>query len=181
MKRIFIISCLFCAAALTHAQNQIQPKVEVHQTFNVIGVAVRTNNKDEAGGQGEIPKLWQRFVQQSIASKIPNRADSDLLAVYTDYESNQNGEYTYLIGARVTSADDVPVGLTLKEIPEGRYAEIHSEKGPLSVVIPKVWQRIYSMPATDLGGERAFKADYEVYPQGFDPQNTQITVYIGLK
>ncbi len=156
-------------------------RVETQKSFNVIGLAVRTNNKQEAGGQGEIPKLWQRFMQQGTPDKIPNRADQDLIVVNTDYESDQNGEYTYLIGARVTSTANVPAGLTLKEIAAGSYAILESDKGPAPLVLPKIWQQIWSMSAKDLGGQRAFQADYEVYPPAFDPQNVQVTLHIGLK
>ena len=156
-------------------------KVEEQKSFNVIGLAVRTNNQQEASGQGEIPKLWQRFMQQGTTEKIPNRADQNLLAVYTDYENDQNGEYTYLIGARVTSTADVPAGLTLKEIPAGSYAILETEKGPAALILPKIWQQLWSMSAKDLGGQRAFQADYEIYPPGFDPQNAQVTLHIGLK
>jgi predicted transcriptional regulator YdeE len=156
-------------------------KAEEQKSFNVIGLAVRTNNKTEATGQGEIPKLWQRFMQQGTADRIPNRADQNLIVVYTDYESNETGEYTYLIGSRVTATNDVPAGLTLKEVPGGNYAILESEKGPAQAVVPKIWQQIWSMPSKALGGQRAFQADYEVYPPGYDPQNVQVTLHIGLK
>ncbi len=120
-------------------------------------------------------------MQQGTTEKIPNRADQNLLAVYTDYENDQNGEYTYLIGARVTSTADVPAGLTLKEIPAGSYAILETEKGPAALILPKIWQQLWSMSAKDLGGQRAFQADYEIYPPGFDPQNAQVTLHIGLK
>ena len=185
MKRslsILALCCLFVASRPGHAQQNASPaKVEQPTAFNVVGIAVRTNNQQEAGESGEISKLWQRFVQQNIAAKIPNRADQDLLAVYTDYKSDQTGEYTYLIGARVTSTGDVPVGLTLKEVPAGSYAVLETDKGPLQTVLPEIWKRIWSMSAKDLGGERAFQADYEVYPSGFDPQNAQFAVHVGLK
>ena len=103
------------------------------------------------------------------------------IVVYTDYASDETGEYTYLIGSRVTSSTDVPAGLTLKEVPAGNYAILESEKGPTQIVIPKIWQQIWSMPANDLGGQRAFQSDYELYPENFDPQNVQVTLHIGLK
>lgn len=179
---VFVFACVTILPQLCNAQEAASSvKTEEQKTFHVIGLAVRTNNKQEAGGQGEIPKLWQRFMQQGISGKIPNRVDDGLLVVYTDYESDQTGEYTYLIGARVTTAADVPAGLTLKEIPAGRYAVIATDKGPVESVIPKAWQHIWSMSAKDFGGERAFQADYEVYPQGFEPQNARVDIYIGLK
>jgi len=172
--------CLFLMPRVYYAQEKTV-KVEEQKSFNVIGLAVRTNNNQEASGQGEIPKLWQRFMQQGIADKIPNRAEQNLIVVYTDYESDQHGEYTYLIGSRVSSTADVPAGLTLKEVPAGYYAILESGTGPAQVVVPKIWQQIWSMSPKDLGGQRAFQADYEVYPQGFDPQNVQVTLHIGLK
>jgi predicted transcriptional regulator YdeE len=178
-RRLIVLACIFLASHIHAQENSV--KVEDQKAFSVVGLAVRTNNQQEATGQGEIPKLWQRFMQESTADKIPNRADHNLLAVYTDYESDQNGEYTYLIGARVASTADVPAGLTLKEIPAGSYAILQSETGPLQEVMPKIWTKTWSMSAKDLGGQRAFKADYEIYPPGFDPQNAQITLYIGLK
>ena len=175
-----VLSCIFIAPRVLVAQEN-PVKVEEQKQFNVVGLAVRTNNQQEATGQGEIPKLWQRFMQQGTAAKIPNRADQDLTVVYTDYENDQNGEYTYLIGARVTSTADVPAGFTLKEIPAGSYAILQSEKGPAPIVLPRIWQHIWSMSAKDLGGQRAFQADYEVYPPDFDPQNAQVAVHVGLK
>ena len=178
--RLGALAILLATPRLHHTQEKLV-KVEERKAFNVIGLAVRTNNKTEATGQGEIPKLWQRFMQEGTADKIPNRADQDLLAIYTDYESDQTGEYTYVIGSRVTSTTNVPAGLTLKEIPAGSYAVLESDKGPAPVVLPKIWQQIWSMSAKDLGGQRAFQADYEVYPAGVDPQNVQVTLHIGLK
>jgi predicted transcriptional regulator YdeE len=178
--RLAALICILIAPRLPYAQEKTV-KVEEQKAFNVIGLAVRTNNKAEATGQGEIPKLWQRFMQEGTAAKIPNRADQNLIVVNTDYATDETGEYTYLIGSGVTSTADVPAGLTLKEIPAGSYAVLESEKGPAPVVLPKIWQQIWAMPAKDLGGQRAFQADYELYPPDFDPQNVQVTLHIGLK
>lgn len=149
--------------------------------FTVVGVWVRTDNKKEAGGNGEIPQIWQRAMQEGSLENIPHRTDNNLTVVYTNYASDQNGEYTYVLGVRVSGADKVPEGMMTVNVPAGKYAVVESEQGPLPQVMPKVWQRIYSMPPSELGGQRAFKADYEVYPEGFDWQNAQIPVYIGLK
>lgn len=182
MKQSLYLTVLACMLAAPYLHAQEHPvKVEEQKPFNVVGLAVRTNNQTEATGQGEIPKLWQRFVQQNVAASIPNRADQNLIVVYTDYDSDQTGEYTYLIGSRVTSTTDIPVGLTLKEVPAGSYAILDSEKGPVQEILPKIWRQIWSMPPKDLGGQRAFKADYEVYSPGFDPQSVQVTLHIGLK
>ena len=156
-------------------------KVEDQQSFTVIGVSVRTDNRKEAGGNGEIPKMWASAMQDGTFDRIPNRADGNILAVYTDYASDQNGEYTYVLGARVTSTDKVPDGFVAVTVPAGKYAMVQTDKGALPDVMPRVWQRIYAMSTKELGGERAFKTDYEVYPAGFDWQNAQIDLHLGLK
>ena len=156
-------------------------KVEDQQSFAMIGVSVRTSHWREAGGNGEIPNMWARAMQDGTFGRIPNRADTNIVAVYTNYATDQNAEYTYVLGARVTSIDKVPDGFVAVTIPAGRYAAVQTDKGALPDVMPKVWQRIYAMPAKELGGERSFKVDYEVYPAWFDWQNAQIDVHLGLK
>lgn len=149
--------------------------------FTVVGISVRTDNKKEAGGTGEIPQIWQRAMQEGLLANIPHRTDNNFTVVYTNYASDQNGEYTYVLGVRVSSVDKVPDGMKTVNVAAGKYAVFESEQGSLPEVMPKVWQRINSTPPSDMGGQRAFKTDYEVYPEGFDWQNSQIPVYIGLK
>jgi predicted transcriptional regulator YdeE len=149
--------------------------------FTVVGLSIRTSNQKEGGGSGAIPPLWQSVMQQGVLDNVPHRADGNFTVVYTDYASDQNGDYTYVLGARVTAVDKVPDGMVEVKVPAGKYAVIPSETGPLPEVVPKVWQRIEAMPAAELGGMRAFKADFEVYPEGADWQNEQMRVYVGLK
>jgi len=143
--------------------------------------SIRTTNEKEAGGNGEIPQLWQRVMQQGLLENVPHRADNNLTVVYSDYASDSNGEYTYLLGVRVTAVDKVPEGMTTVTVPAGKYAVVPSDTGPLPEILPKVWMRISKMPASELGGQRAFKDDFEVFPEGFDWQNAQVDVHIGLK
>lgn len=171
----------FCVLMQANAQNASAVKTENDPGFSVIGVAVRTTNEKERGGNGEIPKLWQRVMQEDLIDKIPNRADPHLVVVNTGYASDQNGEYTYLVGVRVSSTKEVPQGFVAVTIPAGKYAVVESEKGPPPEIIPKVWQRIWAMSPAELGGERAFKADYEVYPAEMDWENTQVAIHLGLK
>lgn len=120
-------------------------------------------------------------MQQGTLENVPHRADSNLTIVYTDYSSDASGDYTYVLGVRVTAVDKVPDGMIRVEVPAGKYAVVESEKGSLPEVLPQVWRRIQTMSPAEMGGQRAFKADFEVYPEGFDWQNAQIPVYIGLK
>jgi predicted transcriptional regulator YdeE len=177
------VAVLFSASLLPQAGAQAVNAAVASQTqaaFTVIGLSVRTDNQKEAGGNGLIPQMWQRAMQEGLLENIPHRADNNLTVVYTDYTAKP-GEYTYVLGVRVSTVDKLPDGMISVNVPAGKYAIVDSDKGSLPEVLPKVWQRIFAMPATELGGERAFKADYEVYPEGFDWQNAQIPVYLGLK
>jgi len=158
------------------------PKLVDEPGFTVVGISSRTSNGKEISGKGVIPQQWDRFIKEGMPGQIPNKVDSNILAVYTDYESDANGEYTFLIGARVSSADDVPLGMVAKEVPPGRYAVFTSEKGFVGKVVPQTWSHIWAVPKSAPEGNRAYRADFEVYDQrAADPQNAQVDIYVGIK
>ena len=160
----------------------MNPKIVKVDGFSVIGIATRTSNTKEMTPDGIIGKQWARFMQEGVLAKIPNKADQSIVAVYTDYASDHNGEYTYVLGARVTSDSDVPAGMVAKKIPPGRFAVFTTEKGPGPKVVPELWMKINSLPQTAAGADRTYRADFEVYDErARDPQNLQADVYIGVK
>ncbi|HZZ40225.1 MAG TPA: GyrI-like domain-containing protein [Acidobacteriaceae bacterium] len=150
-------------------------------SFIVAGLTVRTTNEKEAGGQGEIPQLWQSVMQGDKLSQVPNRVSDDLVVVYSDYASDHSGQYNYTLGVRVSSADKVPDGFVVQKIQAGRYAAIQSDQGPPQEVIPALWQKINQLSPQQLGGVRAYQSDFETYPNVTDWGNIQMTVHIGLK
>lgn len=160
----------------------MNPKIVEMKPFTVIGIAARTSNAKEMTPDGIIGKQWGRLFQQGLIEQIPNRADRNIVAVYTDYASDHNGEYTFLLGARVTSDADVPAGMVAKKIPGGKFAVFTTEKGPAPEVVPATWMKINSLRKTALGGDRAYRADYEIYDErARDPQNLQVDVYVGIR
>ena len=42
------------------------------QKFNIIGISIRTTNENEQSGK-DIPALWDQFISEGIAEKIPNK------------------------------------------------------------------------------------------------------------
>jgi predicted transcriptional regulator YdeE len=159
----------------------MDPRVVNQAEFTVVGIAVRTSNAKEMTSEGQIGRTWTRLFQQDLLTKIPSKADSAVVAVYTDYATDKNGEYTFVLGARV-SRTDVPEGMVAKTIPAGRYAVFTTEKGPGPKVVPETWMRVNSLPKTAVGGDRMYRADFEIYDQrAADPQNLQADVYIGIR
>jgi predicted transcriptional regulator YdeE len=156
--------------------------IQQHPGFYVVGLSARTNNAHEMSGKGKIGSVWQSFLQPSLIAKIPNKVGVDPIAVYTDYETDHTGHYTYLLGLPISPDEPVPPSLTVKRVPAGRYAVFTSGRGPITRVVPEIWQRIWAMSPKELGGERAFQSDFEIHDQrAADPENAQIDVYVGLR
>jgi predicted transcriptional regulator YdeE len=159
------------------------PKIVEQKEFSLIGIEARTNNAKEMTNDGVIPRQWARFFADGILAKIPNKAHPTIYAVYTDYASDRNGEYTFFIGAKVTETAEIPAGMVAKTVPAGKYAVISSAKGPVQVVVPQAWKQIWALEDNaQLGGTRAYKADFEIYDQrSRDPQTSQVDIYVGVK
>lgn len=147
----------------------------------IVGISVVTKNADEMSGNGKIGNLWRRFYEEGILEKIPNKRNpGNVIAVYTDYESDETGAYRLLIGAEVEDADSVPSGMELCYILKGEYAKITSDRGPLEKVAVGAWMEIWN--DADLRKARRFAADFEFYDQrAADPQNAQLDVFIGVR
>ena len=182
MSTISTIATLVVLSTFLAADSST-PKVVHQQAFSVMGIEVRTTNVKEASSEGVIGKQWQKFFQEGVLEKNPNRAGSNLYAVYSNYADGRNGEYSFLIGVRVPEGSTAPAGLVLRTIPSGSYAVLTSERGPVVKVVVAAWQRVWKMEDEHtLGGRRAYAADFELYDQrGIDPQNSQVDLYIGLK
>jgi predicted transcriptional regulator YdeE len=149
--------------------------------FQVVGISARTNNAAEMTQNGVISKMWGQFFKEGVLGKIPNKIEPTIFAIYTDYESDRNGEYTFLIGAKVSRVEKLPTGLVAKKIPAGQYSIIPTAKGPVSQVVPKAWQKIWSLEDSK-EIHRAYGADFEVYDQrATDPNNSQVDIYVGVK
>lgn len=152
-------------------------KVVDEPGFTVVGIAGRTSNAREMSGDGIIAKQWGRFWQENLLALIPNRADGAVRAVYTEYASDKDGDYTFVIGARVKSAAEFPVGMVAKTIPAGKYAVFLSDRGPVERVVVETWQRIWSTAI-----DRAYGADYEIYDErSADPSKALVEICVGVR
>jgi len=158
------------------------PKTVRQAAFPVVGIEARTSNAKEGTGDGVIGKQWQKFFQDGVLEKIPNKVDGNTYAVYSDYASDKNGEYSLTIGAKVRDGSPAPPGLVLKTVTAGNYTVVTSEKGPVAKVVVAAWQRVWAMEDRRELAPRAYKTDYELYDQrAADPENSQADLYIGTK
>jgi predicted transcriptional regulator YdeE len=183
-KTILVASCALCVVQIAlHGQVQASAVSQdmIDKPFYVAGCVIRTNNADEIGGNGKIGPLWQRFMQQNLAGQIPNRSGSSLIVVYSNYASDEKGDYDYLLGVPVSSVGDLPAGVTLKKVEPGAYGVILTEKGQMPGVLQAAWARVWKMSPAELGGKRAFVTDYEIYDQrSANMQSAQVEIHVGL-
>jgi predicted transcriptional regulator YdeE len=161
----------------------MSPKVVEQDGFTLIGIESRTSNTKEMTGEGVIGRQWQRFFQEGMLDKIPHKLDTSIYALYTDYVSNRDGEYSFLIGAKVRDGTAVLPGMVKKKVPKGKYAVLTTAIGPVAKVVPETWQLVWKLEdSSGLGGPRVYKADFEVYsPQSPEPQNAEVDLYIGIR
>jgi predicted transcriptional regulator YdeE len=179
---VLVVGGLFASRAFAGKDATVNPKVTQQESFTVVGISARTTNAKEMTADGVIGKFWARLYQEGLIAKIPNKADGNIVAVYTDYASDHNGEYTYVLGARVKTVGELPAGMVAKTVPVGKYAVFTSEQGRAYQVVPQIWQKINSLLKTTTGGDRVYRADFEVYDErARDPQNTVVDVYVGIR
>ncbi len=182
LATVFIAAGCGFAAQLVASHDLATARIVEKPGFTVVGISTRTTNAIEMSGRGVIGNEWNRFMKDGLLAKIPNRVDTSILALYTDYESDHSGAYTFILGARVSSAKNVPSGMVTKEVPPGKYAVFTSRRGPAAKVVPEAWQHINSLPNSAPGGDRTYRTDFEVYgPPAADPQHAQVEIYIGIR
>ena len=152
--------------------------------IKLVGLTARTNNKNEINpATSKIGGLVGRFWGQNIAAQISNRKNPGVtFSVYTEYDSNEHGDYTYFIGEEVSSFEDAPSELQKLTIPAAKYQRFTTPSGKMPEVVINAWQQIWQMTSEDFEGNRAYIADFEVYDQrASDPTNASLDVYIGIK
>ncbi len=108
--------------------------------------------------------------------------DENLIVVYSNYASDERGAYDYLLGAPVSSLDEIPDGMTYRKVAAGPYALFATQRGRVEVVVPEEWAKIWEQSPAALGGVRSFVTDYEVYDRrGADRNQAKVAIHVGLK
>jgi predicted transcriptional regulator YdeE len=176
-----IAAALALAACASRGQKEMRPAPTEQLALDVIGIEARTNNSREATENGAIPKQWQRLFKENLLDRIPDRLDQSIVAVYTNYASDWNGDYTYILGAKVKPGSKAPAGMVSVIIPSGKYLEFVSVRGPSPQVVPELWKQIWSYFHEFGNQARAYQADFERYDDLSDPNNVQVRIFIGVK
>lgn len=150
--------------------NQI---IEHQEEKLLIGLELRTNNDECAFA---MPTHKERFFKENIPSKIPNKINGDILALYTDYEEDYTKPYSWILGCEVSSLKQIPEGLVGKVIPASKYV-VYTTKGEFPQGLIAAWQDIWKSNIP-----RSYTSDFEVYRSDFDPQrHPEVKIYIAIE
>lgn len=151
------------------------------RSFDVVGIFTRTTNADEMAGAARLAEVWGRFVSQDLGSKIPGRVDNNLLGVYFDYESDANGAYSFILGARVVPGAIAPDGFKKISVPSQSYVKLSSPVGTIPKIVLEAWQTIWNM-SDNSKIDRAYTFDFEEYDhRSMNPQEAQMDLFISIK
>ena len=128
-------------------------------SFNIIGIAVRTTNQNGQAAQ-DIYALWMKFMSENILAQIPNKVDDTVYCMYTDYEKDHTAPYTTIIGCKVKNLDSIPKGMVGKNIKASQYKKFVAKGKIDEGSLFKAWNEIWS---SDI--KRSYTADFEVYDE----------------
>ena len=135
-------------------------KIEAGE-FAAVGREARTTNAREMSGKGAIGKLW---------SETPNAN----MAVYSEYESDKDGEYNYLLGTRTEPEYFQPRDLVERGVEKGEYMLLKFE-GPVTPgAVVGLWQQVWDLERQGKIA-RAYKTDFELYG------GAGMELYVGIK
>lgn len=152
--------------------------------LKLVGITARTSNAREMNpNTAKIGATMQKFFSSGIQEKIFGRKNPGrIFAVYTNYESDKQGEYTYFLGEEVIEFEVTNQGFETITIPAQNYAKFTNQPGPMPAVCINMWQNIWIMNDSDLGGQRGYVADFEIYDErSHDLNNATLDIYIGIK
>lgn len=138
----------------------------------VVGIQARTSNLSPDMG-AVIGGLWQKFFGEGLFFAIPEKKNAKSIGLYSNY-SDSAEEYDVTVCCEAENSGKIPDGLTVAEIPAGKYAKFVVQ-GNMVTAVRDFWTELHKM---DL--PRAYTADFEEY-QNADENNAIIHIYISLK
>ena len=71
-----------------------------------------------------IGQLWNRFYNEGIYASIPDKVNAKALGIYTDYASDEKGEFTVMAACETLKVPENAADLVVRKIPAGKYANL---------------------------------------------------------
>jgi len=153
------------------------PELVTLTEMTVVGIDITTSNAAERDpAKARIPALWGRFYGEGVLGKIPGAKSPVLpVGVYTDYESDHNGQYRLLAGAVVEGMELPADGFRRATLPAGRYLVFRGE-GEMPGAVIQTWMSIWDFFSKPSGYVRAYTSDWERYREP-----SAVDIYIAVR
>jgi len=162
-------------------QEWSEPKIIKREAFQIIGISTKTSNANELTAQAKIPQLWQDFYEKNIVDQLSKLDNQNVYGLYSDYETDVNGNYAITIGVEASKMNDASPEWVIKTIPAAKYLVFTSHKGKMPEIVIQTWQEIWAWFANSKV-ERTYTGDFELYDERCaNPQAAQVEVYIAIK
>lgn len=158
--------------------------IEQLPEIKLVGITARTSTALEFDPkQAQIGKTMQRFFTENLQDKILYKKNPNkVFAVYTNYESDEYGPYTYFLGQEVTAFENQSDIFQTLVIPNQDYAKFTPNPGKMPEVVINMWQNIWQMKEANFGGKRSYISDFEVYDErSTDLNNAIVDIFVGIK
>lgn len=140
--------------------------------FTVVGLKYRGKNE-----KGEIPQLWGALGLRT--GEIENLVDDSAAYGISANMDMETGEWDYIAGFEVNTAENVPEGMAAFEVPGGRYAVF-------STTLPRVGETFHNAYHTWLpqaGHRPSGGPEFELYDRRFDSQDpgSEFDLYLPIE
>nr|WP_299072726.1 GyrI-like domain-containing protein [uncultured Allomuricauda sp.] len=144
--------------------------------FTIVGISARTSNEN-GKAENDIPQLWQKFMAEGVAHRIPNKVDDTIYAIYTNYEGDHTKPYTIVIGCNVSNLDNIPEDLTVKMVPSSNYTKFTAKGDLTKDAVINTWMEIWNK---DL--KRTYTTDIEIYGEkALNPTDGEAEILIAVQ
>lgn len=145
--------------------------------FKLIGISVRTTNQNNQV-QEDLGKLWGQFSSENINEEIPNKISNEILAIYTDYQSNDTEDYTTIIGVPVSTLTEIPNGMIGQEFQPENFKKFIA-KGEMPKAVDDTWINIWEQ---DKNLNRKYTYDFELYGANCNKgTDSEVEIFVAVK
>ncbi len=167
----------FSPHMLHYLQNEIsmEPDIIVQPATKLLGIATEYDSADL-----DLVRLWTAF--RPYRGNIPNQTEEKSFGIYESYEEvDDEVSFTYVCCVPVSNFDDIPEGMTPRELPEQMYARF-THRGPVAN-LEQTLKHIWGSWLPKSNYDYVEKPDFELYLPGFnnaDP-NTELFLHIPIR
>jgi len=164
----------FSPHMLNYLQKQIsmEPEIMMQPAVKLVGIASQYNNTDL-----NLPRLWSAF--RPYKNTIPNRISDDAFGIYESYEERDDDvSFVYVCAVSVNCFDDIPDGMTARELPEQMYAKF-THLGPVAN-LDQTLKYIWGSWLPKSNYDYVERPDFELYRSGFNDADPKNELYLHI-